>query len=96
MAEEHANRLLKNSFLENVNKKSDFTVTKIFHEEYYKLIDEAKDKQSNLYLLDVLERLNFIDQEILKTPNYSKQTDRYTMLKVVLRSQNNNLMVVSN
>ena len=46
-------------------------------------------------MLVVLEKFSFIDQEILKSPNFNVQKDRYKVLKVVLRSQNNNLVIVS-
>ena len=39
--------------------------------------------------------MHFIDQEILKIPNFDSGTDRYRKLKVLLRSQNTNLKVVS-
>lgn len=95
MAEEQANKLLKNSFLENVNKKSDHTLTKLFKDEYSRLIENAKQDCQNLYLTDVLEKLHFIDDEILKVPNFNQVKDRYKKLKVLLRSQNNNLLIIS-
>ena len=45
--------------------------------------------------MDVLTKMQFIDKEIIKNPNYNDKGDRYRKLKVLLRSQNINLLVVS-
>ena len=50
----------------------------------------------NLYLMEILGQMNFIDKEILKGPCFNNTNDRYRKLKVLLRSQNTNLLVVSN
>ena len=46
--------------------------------------------------MDVLDKMQFIDQSIMKGPNFNDTNDRYRKLKVLLRSQNTNLLIVSN
>ena len=48
-----------------------------------------------LYLMDILCQMQFYDREILNTINFNDKNDRYRKLKVLLRSQNTNLLVVS-
>lgn len=94
--EEQQKKQFRNSFLENVNKNSDDKLIKVFHEEYYSIINGAKQQNMNLYLMDILGQMKFIDEEILLSPNFNNPNDRYRKLKVLLRNQNNNLLVVSN
>lgn len=65
-------------------------------EDFQAVINTARQNNNNLYLLDVLCQMSFIDKEILKGPNYNLTNDRYRKLKVLLRSQNINLLIVSN
>ena len=46
--------------------------------------------------MDVLCQMQFFDKEILNTINFNDKYDRYRKLKVLLRSQNTNLLIVSN
>lgn len=49
-----------------------------------------------LNLLDALERLHFIDRDILKEIDHQDLTDRYRKLKVVLKDKNCNILIASN
>lgn len=45
--------------------------------------------------MDILCQMQFFDREILNSINFNDKNDRYRKLKVLLRSQNTNLLVVS-
>lgn len=86
----------KKSILENVNDKSDATLIKNFFEEHNRMIKGHLKSHMPLNLLDALERLHFIDQDILKEIDHQDANDRYKKLKVVLRDNNCNVQIASN
>jgi NAD kinase len=49
---------------------------------------------TNLYLLEALKQLCFIDADILKETNHQDAHDRYRKLKVALRDQKSNLVIL--
>jgi len=84
------------SILENVNEKSDATLTKNFFEEYNKIIKNTLNSHMPLNLFDALERMHFINADILREVDHQDVNDRYRKLKVLLKDQNCNLLIVSN
>ena len=58
------------SILQNVNEKSDATLVKAFFEEFNKILRDSKKRGTDLYLLDALEKLHFVNPDILKEPDF--------------------------
>ena len=52
-----------------------------FKEEFQFVIRNAENQGRNLYLMDVLEQLDFIDEGILGVQSYEDPLDIYNMLK---------------
>jgi len=61
------------SILQNVNDKSDAYLVRLFFEEFNSMISESKQNNRDLYLLDALQQLRFIDEDISKEPNYNDE-----------------------
>jgi len=69
---------------------------KNFFEEHNRMVKGHLKSHMPLNLLDALERLHFIDQDILKEIDHQDANDRYRKLKVVLRDSNCNVQIASN
>jgi hypothetical protein len=63
---------------------------KSFFEEYQQLLRRAKEQEKPLYLIDVLEQLNFLDSNILNGFNTQAL---YNSLRMNLNSHRINLLV---
>jgi len=61
------------SILQNVNDKSDAYLVRLFFEEFNSMVNKSKQSNRDLYLLDALQQLHFIDEDISKEPNYNDE-----------------------
>jgi len=82
--------------IDELEQQTNSSLVKKFFDEYHNIIQESIDPGSNLYLLNVLEPLFFIDAEILKEQSLQEGNQRYAMLKQTVKDQKNNLTIQSN
>jgi len=82
--------------IDEFEQATNSSLVKKFFDEYHNIIQESIDTGSNLYLLNVLEQLFFIDAEILKEQSIQEGNQRYVMLKQTVKDQKNNLTIQSN